>query len=84
MKIAEYNKEHFFSKEFLNQVTGELVSNLKTGIDEINRINTSVTFINRRKNIAKYPELKEYFFTLLTRTELAAAIKKARSYWRRS
>ena len=30
--IANYNQQHFFSKEFFNQVVDELKTNLKSGL----------------------------------------------------
>ena len=33
--VAEYNRRHFFSEEFFNQVVDELTANLKSGLAEV-------------------------------------------------
>jgi uncharacterized protein YejL (UPF0352 family) len=38
--IADYNKKHFFSKEFFELVIGELQTNLKSGLTEVEKLRT--------------------------------------------
>lgn len=38
--IADYNKKHFFSKEFFELVVGELRTNLESGLTEVEKLRT--------------------------------------------
>ena len=49
--IAEYNKQHFFSKEFLNQIINELKSNLGSAFNELSQCNNYVDWVNMWKPI---------------------------------
>jgi hypothetical protein len=51
-EIAEYNKRHFFSKEFMNQVTEELQINLNHVLDFCSK-NRGKTFWNLRKFVRR-------------------------------
>ena len=93
--IAEYNKNHFFSKEFFNQVTQELKDNLALALKEIEFTNTGLEFLNRRKQLSKFDNIKaamlgnvnlpinEYNHTF-TRKNIAGVVHKARKYYIRS
>ena len=89
--IAEYNKQHFFSQEFFNQIIKELRLNLSDALNKLKNTNTSSVWINRRIERSKYPELKK-FLTLqehndvpdhdkLTKNELINILSCARSYY---
>ena len=86
-KIVEYNKQHFFSGKFFNQVTGELYNNLKTGLDEIENTNTGLTFINHRKNKYQITGNKTHLLEEnkgYSRQDLVQALLRARQYYLRS
>jgi len=57
--IARYNKQHFFSKKFHTVIKTELAQNLKKALTELISTNTSSKFIEHRKTIAKFPEIKK-------------------------
>jgi hypothetical protein len=81
-QIAMYNRRHFFSSKFINKVNDELRANLKTGLAEAESTNTSARFINRRKELSHYPELKaDLFNTGETRQTMIRFLQKARSYY---
>jgi hypothetical protein len=50
-KIALYNKQHFFSNEFFDQVLNELKNNLRQGLSELLSTNTYTRFINLREKL---------------------------------
>jgi hypothetical protein len=81
--IADYNKQHFFSNEFFNQVVNELKANLDSAFNELEATNTSKLFFNWRKKISKLQELKEKI-TNVDRRALIKSLSKARSYYVRS
>jgi len=51
--IAEYNQQHFFSKEFFNLITNELQINLASALTELETTNTSQRWFDWRKQLAK-------------------------------
>jgi hypothetical protein len=57
-KIAQFNKQHFFSQEFFHSINLELKNNLKQALDLITQTNTSQNFLRRRKQICQFEELK--------------------------
>lgn len=56
--IADYNKKHFFSEKFFLKITTELRDNLAHGFKTLMDINTSQLYIERRKKLACFPEIK--------------------------
>jgi hypothetical protein len=48
-EIADYNRRHFFSTDFFDQIFLELKSNLKTALDLVESTNTSKNYIEFRK-----------------------------------
>ena len=87
-KICKYNQKHFFSNDFFNSIVNELRENLTGAIKEIESTNTSETFFEIRKTIAKIPELRDFYnltndTTFRTRQDVAFFIKKAREYYNR-
>jgi len=83
-QITKYNRKHFFSDKFINQVTDELKYNLKQAFDQLEIINTSGVYINRRKELAKYHEYKEIILNESTRQNIATVVHRARQYYMRS
>jgi hypothetical protein len=58
--IADYNRQHFFSKEFFNLVTEELKTNLKLAFVELNHCNNYHAWINRWQQLITYPEVIKF------------------------
>jgi hypothetical protein len=90
-KIAEYNRQHFFSKEFIQQVENELRTNLTTALGELEVTNTSQAFIERRKQYAQNTKLKNILTgtnihpdDARTRQDVVQVLAKAQSYYIRS
>jgi hypothetical protein len=86
-EIADYNKKHFFSKEFQKFVNTELAYNLTQAFVELESTNTSTRFFNWRKKLCKHNIMKPFFTTIvgkLTRIEIMQLVKKARKYYPRT
>lgn len=58
--IADYNRQHFFSKEFFDLVTGELKTNLKDAFAELDQCNNYQPWIYRWQKILTYPKVAEF------------------------
>ena len=58
--IADYNKKHFFSKEFFNQITTELKTNLEKGINEITSDRNFQPFIDRWQHRLTVKEISDF------------------------
>ena len=82
--IAEYNRQHFFSEEFFNLVVAELKTNLSTGLNNLENKNTSKHYLNLRKKLAKYKDLKKYLLTKNPKHELVKILLLARQYYLRT
>ena len=83
--IADYNRQHFFSDKFQNQISKELRDNLKTGLDSIEKLNTGECFLNRRKKMLANIEYRKYSYLnkkndSTQRKGWAALLKQARKY----
>lgn len=81
--IAEYNKTHFFSKEFLDTVVQELKENLSNGLIELEQSNTGTKYINVRKLLAKNPDCRNHLTRNSpnrSRQDIAQVVKLAKSY----
>ena len=86
-EIADFNRQHFFSKKFQNQIINELQNNLMTALTEVEVTNTSKRFLDWRKIQAKNLDLRNIMKTSntdRTRQDLANIIKAARQYYLRS
>jgi hypothetical protein len=85
--IAEYNKKHFFSKEFFNLLTDELKFNLTKAITDLETTNTGLRFLNRRKDMCQVPQLKQRLTTessIKSRRDVVQVVNSARQYYIRS
>jgi hypothetical protein len=90
--ITDYNKKHFFSKEFFDLVTEELQTNLKAGLEELENTNTSSIYIERRKKLWNIPEYQKLwyntgpdsYFPGRTRQDTLKIVARARYYYNRS
>jgi hypothetical protein len=58
--IADYNKQHFFSKEFFDLVTNELTENLKTAVAELKQCNNYKLWLDQWTRLMSYPEITEF------------------------
>jgi hypothetical protein len=84
-KITEYNRQHFFSKEFFDFVVDELKQNLETGLTELETTNTSHRYLSLRKELLKNPTCKKILTQNnlhRTRSDMLKALKLARNYHR--
>jgi len=85
-EITEYNKRHFFSNAFFELIIGELKSNLKSAFDELERTNTSITYLEKRVACYKLPEMDQAEKTRSLRANLqteTAILQTARRYYTR-
>jgi len=58
-QIAQHNKQHFFSQQFMNQIILELKQNLNQGFEELNQCN-NIDWLNRWDLYTKYPEINRW------------------------
>jgi hypothetical protein len=87
--IADYNKQHFFSKEFQKIITNELVCNLTAGLKELEDQNTSRLYINWRKDLGQHSHFKKYFLGQAAHhphpsSDMIPILAKARKYYLRT
>ena len=61
--IAEYNRQHFFSKEFFDLIINELRTNLKSGFNELDQCNNYTTWNEHWKKLTEDPELNNFLTT---------------------
>ena len=57
--IANYNRQHFFSRVFFNQVIDELTANLTTGLVEVERTKNHQAWIDRWEKLLSDPDILE-------------------------
>jgi hypothetical protein len=62
-EIANYNRQWFFSQDFLNLITTELKTNLKLAFEKIDQCNNYKPWIDRWTNLLSYPEVVEFLNT---------------------
>jgi hypothetical protein len=55
--IADYNKKHFFSKEFFDLVIHELETNLTSALTQLEQTNTASAYLHRHRVFNSDPEL---------------------------
>ena len=58
--IADYNRQHFFSKEFFDLVTNELKTNLKKAFEELKQCNNYQAWVDRWQKLMTYPAMVEF------------------------
>jgi hypothetical protein len=85
-KIAQYNKDYFFSNKFFNVVIDELKDNLCTAFQEQEDTNTG-RIIDWRKKLSKFPKSYDNLVGKSEgsqpRNEIAEYVKRARKYYDR-
>ena len=75
--IADYNKQHFFSQKFINQVGQELTNNLTIGLNALEKTNTSKRYLDWRNYLCQLSGFVEADFI----TEI---LDKANYYYQRN
>lgn len=96
-RIADHNRQHFFSPDFFNQVVAELTNNLSTAWNEIETTNAAEKFFVTRRRLASVPEIRQVlsnvvdhpdknnkFYKNFNRQNILRVVKKARQYYLRS
>jgi hypothetical protein len=92
-KIANYNKKYFFSKKFQRVILAELTANLTQGLVKLETTNSSTLWLNYRKKLAKFLEIKNILTGQspgldstysVDRKDIAEVVLKARQYYIRS
>ncbi len=58
--ITDYNKKHFFSEEFFNQVITELKNNLQLAINQVRETNNFKPFIDRWEHFLAFKEINNF------------------------
>jgi hypothetical protein len=58
--IANHNREHFFSQEFFNLITGELTANLTTALVDVEFTKNYQGWINCWEQLLSDPNILEY------------------------
>jgi hypothetical protein len=91
--IADRNKKYFFSQEFFNRITEELIENLHKGLHELETTNDSSFLIQTRMNLSKHPELRDIITgrqphpglknTVIPKHEIMQVLSLARRYYQR-
>ena len=58
--ITDYNKKHFFSEKFFNQVITELKNNLQLAINQVRETNSFKPFIDRWEHFLTFKEINNF------------------------
>lgn len=58
--IADYNKKHFFSQEFFNQIVSELKQNFQLALEYFDTYNSYSRYINQWNTLLQYPQIQEF------------------------
>lgn len=58
--IAEYNRQHFFSKEFFNLIIGELKTNLILAFDDLRQCDNYTAWSNRWSQLLSIPDILNF------------------------
>jgi hypothetical protein len=58
--VVDYNRQHFFSQEFFNLVTGELTTNLTTALVDVEFTKNYQVWIDRWNVCLRDPDILEY------------------------
>ena len=59
-EIANYNRRHFFNKDFINQITAELKTNLISGLNQLLDEIDTAPFVTRWEKLLTYKEINSY------------------------
>ena len=82
--IANYNRQHFFSKDFFDLIINELKTNLKLAFNELELCNNYQPWITRWKKLMTYPEIVEFLNTnqdpdLITKKDIDSLMELAQN-----
>ena len=58
--IANYNRKHFFSNKFFNQIINELAENISTSLDNFKSTKSSKNWIQRWKKLMSYQDVRNF------------------------
>jgi hypothetical protein len=61
--IAEYNRQHFFSQEFFNQVIGELKENLTLAFAQLELCDNYTAWLERLNKLLTYSKINQFLNT---------------------
>jgi hypothetical protein len=81
--IADYNKKHFFSETFFNNITNELQTNLSNAFVEIKNCNKSKHYLLMREQIRSNPATLAFVKNIRTEEEAEHIFKIALEYNRK-
>jgi hypothetical protein len=59
-QIADYNKKHFFSKDFSDKVIGELRTNMRLAFDQIKENPGFDCWVQRWQCLLQFPEMQKF------------------------
>jgi hypothetical protein len=83
-EIAEYNKQHFFSVDFFNQILNELKENLTTAFTLFNSIKSSNQWVNRWSDYLLHQSIIDFLNTDkesgFTKTQVDTVMQEAKKY----
>ena len=85
-EIAEYNKQHFFSVDFFNQILNELKENLNTAITLFNSIKSSNQWVNKWNEYLSHQPIVDFLKNNKepgfdpTKTQVDLASQEAKKY----
>jgi len=76
--IADYNRCHFFSQEFFDQVTSELQTNLAGAFRELSQCNNYDAFIQRWEQVLQNPDIDQTLLPSRSRVELVLDLARSK------
>ena len=84
--ITDYNKNHFFSEEFFNQVITELKNNLQLAINQVHETNSFKPFIDRWEHYLTFKEINNFLENplpgeILTKKQVENVLKIAKDLY---
>lgn len=83
-QVAEYNKQLFFSDEFLQKVLGELRNNLSAAFTELECTNTSADYIHWKNICHSFQEFREHASRIRSEKDTIEVFSLADSYYLRN
>jgi hypothetical protein len=87
--IADYNRKHFFSEKFFNQVVDELKENMQNSFNEYKYRTDYKPWLDRWDYLLSYPEIKQFLdqphpANMPTTTKLKQVYTTAMNHYMRS
>ena len=81
--IVAYNKQHFFSDNFFNQINNELINNLNIGLTELEETNTGNRWFNWWSHLRQYPDYLNYCKKIGVTNYISEILELADKYMRK-